>query len=83
MKETIRDWKNAWVKNNGHTNKLEVVIRCNGQDEQSDCLYEGSFRRIPEKYLKEEVVSSARIIASSVPERVGAYTLSITSCKGL
>ncbi len=77
MRETIRDWKNEWIETNGETGELEVVIEDNKLDNFAPYVYEGSFKDIPEYLLDEKVVEDGRILDSSVPERIGAYSLRI------
>lgn len=76
-RNTVKDWKNNWLKANGFTNDYEVVITDSKSKEQSTYVYEGCFADIPENLLEREVVECWKILASSVPEREGAYSLVI------
>lgn len=40
-------------------------------------LYEGSFASIPDELLTMRVIKCSKIVASSIPEREGAYRLVI------
>lgn len=75
MRETIKEWRDEWIETNGLTKELEVVITDTSQDISRDELYSGSFAEIPPELLNKKVIENWRIIASSVPERVGAYSL--------
>lgn len=77
MLETVRDWQSAWIEQNGKTDDTEVLIESIRQDGFTPYLYEGSFAKIPEKFLDKKVVEHWKIVNSSEPERVGAYTLSV------
>ena len=77
MRETVRDWQRDWIKTNGETNDTEVLIDI-GEDTFKPYAYEGSFKDIPEELLERKVVRSGKILDSSVPERVGAYTLTLS-----
>lgn len=72
MGDKLQDWKNDWIAANGETNELEVVVK---NDEME--IYEGSFKDIPEELLDREVIDYSQIIASSMSERNGAYSLTI------
>lgn len=72
--ETIRDWKDEWIKTNGKTDDLEVLIRYNNEDED---IYEGSFVDIPKDLEEKKVINYSKILTSTVPERIGAYILKI------
>lgn len=72
MGDKLQDWKNDWIAANGETNELEVVVK-KGEME----IYEGSFKDIPEELLDREVIDYSQIITSSMPERNGAYSLTI------
>jgi len=71
--ETIKDWKDEWMKTNGKTNDLEVLIRYN-EDEN---IYEGNFVDIPKDLEEKKVINHSKILASTIPERIGAYILKI------
>lgn len=75
MRETLNDWKRDWIEANGETNEVEVLI--NEGDDASSYIYEGSFKDIPEELLDRKVVHYGQIIDSSVPEKTGAYSLTI------
>ncbi len=77
MRKSIRDWKNFWMKTNGETDGLEVVIEDSKRDNFASCVYKGSFKDIPEDLLDNKVIECCIIIQSSVPERIGAYALVI------
>lgn len=77
MRETIRDWQTDWIKQNGKTNNLEVIIEDSSLEELSRYVYEGSFTNICAELLDKKVIESGQIIESSVPERIGAYSLMI------
>ncbi len=74
--ETIKEWKKEWVETNGETDELEVLI----SDRNSafdGYVYEGSFVNIPEELEEKKVVGCGKILDSSVPARIGAYSLKI------
>lgn len=75
MRETIKEWRDEWIETNGLTKELEVVITDTSQEITRSELYSGSFAEIPLELLDKKVIENWRIIASSVPERVGAYSL--------
>ena len=77
MRKTLKDWKRDWIEVNGETNELEVVIKNSKLDEFSSYVYEGSFAGIPKYLLNKKVVGCGQIVESSVPERKGAYSLTI------
>ena len=77
MRETIREWREEWIETNGPTGELEVVITDTGQDTNCAELYSGSFVDIPPELFDKKVIEDGRILASSVPERIGAYSLTI------
>lgn len=77
MRETLRDWKRDWIEANGKTHELEVVIKDSKLDEFAPYVYEGCFVNIPEELLDQKVIDCGRIVESSVPERNGAYSLTI------
>lgn len=72
MRERVIDWKREWIESNGETNELEVVI-CQKNEE----IYAGSFREIPVEMENYRVLENWRILDSSEPNRIGAYTLKI------
>ncbi len=74
MRQTIGDWKKEWIKTNGLTNELEVIIQDSHPDDGIS-LYEGSFANIPDKLLEKKVIKFSQIVASSDPERNGCYLL--------
>lgn len=76
-REIVRDWKNKWIKINGETDELEVVIQDSNKDNFAPYVYEGCFKDIPKELLDRRVIESWKIIDSSEPERVGAYSLTI------
>lgn len=77
MRETIKEWRDEWIETNGLTKELEVVITSTNQEITPPELYSGSFAGIPPELLDKKVIENWRIIASSVPERVGAYSLTV------
>ncbi len=77
MRETVRDWKNEWIATNGETNELEVIIKDSKLDDLESYVYEGSFKDVPEKLLDKQVIKNWKVLDSSVPERIGAYSLMI------
>ena len=77
MRETIKEWRDEWIETNGPTGELEVVITDISQEIARSELYSGSFADIPPELLDKKVIENWRIIASSVPERVGAYSLTV------
>lgn len=54
-----------------------MVITSTSQEMTPPELYSGSFAEIPPELLDKKVIENWRIIASSVPERVGAYSLTV------
>lgn len=76
MRETLRDWRRDWIETNGETDDVEVII---SKDNClfNPCVYEGSFNDIPEELLDRKVISYGKIIESSVPKRIGAYSLTM------
>lgn len=77
MSETLKDWKRDWIKENGQTHDLEVLINDSKLDELAPYIYEGSFVDIPEELLDKKVIRCGQILESTVPERNGAYSLTI------
>ena len=77
MRETIKEWRDEWIETNGPTGELEVVITDTSRDISRNELYSGSFADIPPELLDKKVIENWRIIASSVPERIGAYSLTV------
>lgn len=77
MRETIRDWQNDWLDTNGPTHELEVLITDSSHGKSDSYIYEGSFIDIPVILLDRRVIKSSQVLASSVPERVGTYSLTI------
>lgn len=77
MRKTLKDWKRDWINENGKTHDLEVLIKDSNRDEFASYVFEGSFVDIPEELLDKKVIECGRIIDSSVPERNGAYSLTI------
>lgn len=77
MRETIKDWRKEWMETNGETHELEVVIKDSSLDDLASYIYEGSFVDIPEELFDKKVMDCWRILKSSVPERNGAYSLTI------
>lgn len=77
MRETIKEWRDEWIETNGPTGELEVVITDTSQEITRSELYSGSFAEIPPELLDKKVIENWRIIASSVSERIGAYSLTV------
>lgn len=77
MRKTVRDWQSDWITANGKTNDLEVVIKDSTLDELAPYVYEGSFAEINAELLDRKVIYCGRILESTVPERNGAYSLTI------
>lgn len=77
MREILREWQRDWIKENGETHDLEVVIKDGKLDDLASCIYEGSFVDIPDELLDKKVIDYWRIVESSIPERNGAYSLTI------
>jgi len=75
MRETVKEFKDEWIETNGKTDELEVVIADSKID--SSYIYEGSFVNIPIELEDKSVIDYAKIINSTVPERIGAYSLTI------
>lgn len=75
MRETIKAWRDEWIETNGSTGNLEVVITDTSQNIGRSELYAGSFADIPPELFEKKVIEDWRIIASSVSERIGAYSL--------
>lgn len=75
MRETIKEWRDEWIETNGLTKELEVVITDTSQEITRSELYSGSFADVPPELLDKKVIENWRIVASSVPERIGAYSL--------
>ena len=76
MRETLKDWKRDWIEANGETDDIEVLIS-EGDDAFKPYVYEGSFKDIPKELLDMKVVKCWKILESSIPERIGAYSLTI------
>lgn len=72
--ETIKDWKDKWIKTNGKTDDLEVLIRYNNENED---IYEGSFVDIPKDLEEKKVINYSKILTSTISKRIGAYILKI------
>ena len=77
MRETVKEWKDEWIETNGKTNELEVLITDSSLDDMSPYIYEGSFNNIPEALEGKKVISNGKILDSSVPDRIGAYSLTL------
>lgn len=76
MREILRDWEKDWIEANGETNDVEVLIS-EGDDAFKPYIYEGAFKNIPEELLDRKVIHCGQIMDSTVPGRVGAYSLTI------
>lgn len=77
MRENVKEWKKEWIDTNGETNELEVSINDSSLDEFASPIYEGSFAGIPEELEEMKVIEWGKICNSSLPERVGIYSLTI------
>lgn len=77
MRETIREWKKEWIETNGETDEVEVLITNSKLEESQPYIYEGSFKNIPEELEEKKVIDWGKILDSSVPARIGAYSLKI------
>jgi hypothetical protein len=77
MRETIGEWKKEWIDTNGRTDELEVLITDSRLDDMTPYIYEGSFVGIPKELEAKKVISNGKICISSVPDRIGAYSLII------
>jgi hypothetical protein len=77
MRETVKEWKDEWIETNGDTNELEVVITDSNLDNLAPYIYEGSFANIPVVLEEKKVIHNGKILDSSVPARIGAYSLTI------
>lgn len=77
MQETLKDWKRDWIEANGETHELEVMVKDSQLDDFAPYIYEGSFVDISEELLDRKVIDCGQIVESSVPERNGAYSLTI------
>jgi len=80
MRETVKEWKREWIETNGETDELEVDIKDSGQRDalnNARSIYEGSFAGIPVELEEKRVIEAGQIIDSSLPERIGAYSLLI------
>jgi hypothetical protein len=77
MRKTIKDWKDEWIETNGETDELEVIISDSSLDDLSPYIYEGSFMNIPKELDEKKVISSGRILDSTVSDRIGAYSLEV------
>lgn len=74
MREIVKDWRKDWIEANGETNEFEVEIR----NSSETVIYGGSFAEIPEELWIQKVKEHGKIMDSSVPNRIGAYVLTIT-----
>ena len=77
MRETIKEWKDEWIETNGKTDELEVLITDSSLSDLESYIYEGSFVGIPEYLEDKKVVSSGKVLTSTVKDRIGAYSLTI------
>ena len=77
MRETLRDWKRDWIEANGETDDIEVLISEGEDSFYNPYIYEGAFKDIPNELLDRKVIRCGKIIASTDPERDGAYSLTI------
>lgn len=71
MRETIKDWKDEWIETNGKTDELEVIISDSELGDTAPYIYEGSFVGIPKVLEEKKVISSGRILDSTVKDRIG------------
>jgi len=77
MRETVKEWKDEWIETNGETNELEVVITDSNLDDLVPYIYEGSFVNIPTELEEKKIINNGKILDSSIPDRIGAYSLTI------
>lgn len=77
MRKTIKEWKDEWIETNGKTDELEVLITDSSLSDLESYIYEGSFVDIPEYLEDKKVVSSGKVLTSTVKDRIGAYSLTI------
>jgi hypothetical protein len=77
MRDTVKEWKDEWIETNGETTDLEVLIKDGNLDDLAPYVYEGSFIEIPKELEWKKVIDSGKILDSSVPARIGAYSLTI------
>lgn len=77
MRETVKDWRNDWIKSNGKTVGLEVIIRRLEKNVNWRGVYEGNFADIPEEYLDQKVIEHYQILASTDTGRERVYVLGI------
>lgn len=77
MRETIKEWRDEWIETNGLTHELEVVISDGSREWFRSEIYSGSFADIPPELFDKKVIENGRIIASSISERSGAYSLNV------
>ena len=75
MRETVREWQEVWIGTNGLTHELEVIISDSSLEAFRTEVYSGSFADIPPELFDKKVIENGKIIASTVPERIGAYSL--------
>lgn len=77
MRETIKEWKEEWIATYGETSDTEVLISDSNLDDSASYIYEGCFAKIPVELEEKEVIKWAKVCASTVPARIGAYSLTI------
>lgn len=77
MRKKIKDWKNDWIDTNGETEGFEVIIKDSSLHDSAPCVYEGSFAKIPEELEEKKVIECGKVLDSSIPLRIGAYSLTI------
>lgn len=78
MRETLKEWRDEWITTNGKTSKTskhEVIIEDRSMGDVY--IYEGNFAGIPVEFFERKVIENGKILDSSVPERRGAYLLTI------
>ena len=54
---------------------MEVIISDSSLEAFRTEVYSGSFADIPPELFDKKVIENGKIIASTVPERIGAYSL--------
>ena len=74
MRITVRDWQRDWIRDNGKTDEMEVIL----VDRNDNELYCGSFIGIPEKLLERTVAEHGVILSSTDPARNGLFNLKIS-----
>lgn len=58
MRIKVRDWQRDWIRDNGRTDELEVIIAKSDGDE----IYCGNFAGIPKYELDKKVKAEGQIL---------------------